>query len=262
MPDPEVKLEPKFTAPTEVKVEVPLVETKVEAKVEPKVESKTEVKTEVLPPEVKVVPKSDWRDARIAELTAKLNQAKAAKVELPKGAAESEEQFNARVESRAKVLADEALVTRTFNERCTDAAKSATTAHPDFTERFNQVKSVINGADEAEVVAYNSVLAAALETPNPGEVLYDLSADPGEFRRIMSLPPVRMGVELATRAAKLGVTPPAPEPSALPKPITPIGSRGEHYEGIAPDDANRGTKLPLKEWMARREAQVKERGLQ
>jgi len=33
-------------------------------------------------------------------------------------------------------------------------------------------------------------------------------------------------------------------------------------EGITPDDPKRGTKLPIKDWMAQREKQARERGIQ
>lgn len=246
----EPKVEPVVSAVVEpaVKVEPVVAAPILEPKVEPKVE-----------PVAKVEPKADWRDSRIAELTAKLNAAKAAKVEPPQAAAEPDADFEARVQARAKVLADEQTTAREWNERCNQVATDGKAQFPDFMDRMNAIRGSVNPQDAGEVAGYNEVLAAAIETGKGPQLLHELGADPGEFRRLMTLSPVKRATELTTRAIKLDA---APDPSSAPKPITPLGSRGVHYEDIKPDDPVRGTKLPKADWFAARQKQAEERGLQ
>jgi hypothetical protein len=264
MPTPVEVVPP---APAEVvppKVEAtppaPPVEVKTEAA--PKVEAKTETPPAPVTPPAPAPQAEGWEKKRIAELTAKLAAERAKNAAPPAPVAlegDTPEAVNARVEARAKQLADERVALEAWNSRCNDAAAQGRLAHPDFDSRLGEVKSAIDGSDPQEVNGYNNVLAAALETGKASEVLYDLAADPGKFRELMKLPPMKLAVEVATRASKLGAL---PEPSALPKPITPLGSRGEHYEGIKPDDAKQGMKLPKAEWFKQREAQARERGIQ
>lgn len=204
-------------------------------------------------------PKKDWKDDRIAELTAKLNQARATKVEPPKTTDESDADFEARVNARAQVLADERVQTQTWNEKCAGVFTAGTAEYTDWKDKLGAVQSVVNAKDPNEVGQYNDVLAATIETGKAHQLVYQLGNDPGEFKRLMALTPVKRGMELATMAAKLDA---APEPSAAPAPITPIGSKGAAHEEITPDDPNRGMKLSTKEWMRRREAQAVERGIQ
>jgi hypothetical protein len=258
MPDPEVKVEPVVEPKVEPKAPEP------EAKVEPKVEPKTEPKVEPKAPAAAGdppadLPKKDWKDSRIAELTAKLNQERAKKVEPPKGAAESEADFNARVEARAQQLVQEKTVLGDWDRRCNEVFAEGKSQFADFDSRVGEIKKTVDAKDPDEVQRYNTMIAAAMETGKAAELLHELGGDIGEARRLMALPPMKLAVELAQRAAKIEAL---PEPSGAPKPITPIGSGGVHYEGIAPDDANRGTKLPIAQWMALREKQARERGLQ
>lgn len=248
MPDPVV-VEPVVEPKVEPVVE-PKVEPKLEAKVEPKVESKVEP---VVPP------KADWRDARIAELTAKLNKERATKVEPPKAPAESQADFDARVEARAQLLVNERVAVKSWDDQCIAVASKGKELFPDFDSKLSEVKRVVDVNDPNEVRAYNTMLAAAIETGRAPELLHELGGDLSEVRRLMALPPMKLAVELAQKASKIEAV---PEPSNAPKPITPVGSSGVHYEGIAPDDANRGTKLPIAQWMKLREAQARDRGLQ
>lgn len=210
-------------------------------------------------PEPVVTKKPDWRDGRIAELTAKLNQAKAKQVEPAKTGTETEAEFEARVNARAEVLAAERTAVQNWDQACNAVFTNGSKLHPDFGDKLKELKSTINAGDQSEVQQYNDVLATVMETGKAPELLYELSQDPGEFRRLMTLSTVKRGMELAARAATLGA---APEPSNVPKPIRPISSTGAHFEEIQPDDAARGMKIPTAEWMRRREKQAEERGIQ
>lgn len=249
MPDPVV-IEPAV---------VPKVEPVVEPAVEPKAEPVVVAKVEPVVPVVEPAPKKDWKDSRIAELTAKLNQERAKKVEPPKAEGESQAEFDARVEVRAQALAEEKSSVSAWNRQCNEVALKGREQYTDFDTRLDGIKQAVDANDPREVQQYNTLLAAAIETGRASELLHELGADVGEARRLMALSPMKLAIELTQRAAKLEAI---PDPSAAPKPIKPVGSGGVHYEGIKPDDPNRGTKLPIGEWMKQREAQARERGLQ
>lgn len=206
-------------------------------------------------------PKTDWRDARIAELTAKLNRERAAKAAPPpKDEGESEADFEARVERLATAKAAQAE----WDRQCNAVAAQGRTEFSEegFNERLGKILTVVDHQDAGEREAYNGVLQAAIETGAAHKILFSLGDNPGEVRRLMGLSPTKRAVEIAQLASKL-VAGAAAEPSSAPKPITPIaGGSGKHYEGIAPDNPEHGTKLPKSDWFARRQKQVEERGLQ
>ncbi len=206
-------------------------------------------------------PKPDWRDARIAELTAKYNELKRAAPSAPTPAppattGPTEAEISARVSVEAARIAQATA----WNEACNAVASAGSKKFPDFQARIAAVQSVVNSQDETEVAQYSEVLSAAIETGKAPELLHQLGGTPGEVTRLMRLSPVKRAMEIATMAAKLEGG--SPEPSGAPKPITPIGSSGVHYDGIKADDPNNGTKLPIGEWMKQREKQAEERRIQ
>lgn len=257
MPDaPVVKIEPAPAAvPASAASAAPVV---AEPVVDPVVAAAPDPKPADLTPQVPAT-KKDWRDDRISELTAKLNAEKARKVEPPQKPNEPDADFEARVAARAEILADEKAQVREWNEKCSAVFTEGTTTFSDFKEKLGAVQGVVNGKDPEEVRQYNEVLATAIETGKAPQLLHQLGENPGEFKRLMGLPVAKRAMELATMAARLDAK---PEPSDAPKPITPIGSKGAHHEEITPDDPNRGMKLSTREWMARREKQAVERGIQ
>lgn len=203
--------------------------------------------------------KPDWRDARIAKLTHDLNAARATPVTPVQKPDETDATFQARVDEAATAKAGQMAAQADWDRQCNSVAEAGKKEFPDFNARLGTITASINAQDPAEVSAYNEVIAAAIETGQAHKVIYALGADPGEYQRIMKLSPVKRAMELGKMAMTLVND---KEPSGLPKPITPVGSGGLHYEGITPDDPKRGTKLPLKEWMKQRDAQAKERGIQ
>lgn len=199
-------------------------------------------------------PKSeDWRDRRIAQLTARLREEQAknaqtkteTKVETPPGLTEAD------VERRAAELA----ATQTFNRMCNDAAQAGRQAYPDFDSKVNELRRLVDVNDPASVAAYNSMLAAAIETGEAPRLLHELGSDLNEASRILALPALKMGVELTRLAlggAALGGT-------RAPKPITPVRATGAPHTAIDPTDPDRSDALSTAEWMRRRNAQLEGR---
>lgn len=233
----------------------PVVPPVVVAPIEPVVPPVT---PPVEPPKVK-----DWKDDRIAKLTHDLNEARRTAANPPpppvQKPGEDAVAFQTRVDEAANTKAVQIAAQADWDRQCNDVAAQGKKEFPDFDARLAAITSTINGQDVGEVQAYNEVLAAAIETGEAHKVLYALGSDPGEYQKLMKLSPVKRAMELGKMAVALVND---KEPSKLPKPITPLQSGGEHYEGISPDDPKRGGKLPTKEWMKLREAQARERGIQ
>lgn len=231
-------------------------------------------------------PPQDWRDRRIAQLTAKLAEERARNATAPAptpspvasppgtgapnaGAvaptyAPGSPEFEAAVAARASQVAQ----VQRFNEDCnaTAAAGQAKFGKDEFNARVTAMWNQVDHGDPQAVLTYNSFLMAAMKTGSGADVLHDVGADPNEFARIIALSPIEMAVELTRRAAKLeaaGGSPPAPATppvaSSLPKPPTPVGRVGNQHTPIDPADPQRAKHLSTKEWMDRREAQAQER---
>ncbi len=201
--------------------------------------------------------KDDWKDARIAKLTAQLHAAKQAAgdntPEPTPASGETPEAFEARVASEV----ERRTVANSFNESCNSAAAEGRKefGEVEFNSRVKELTKVVDRTDENSVVAYNTFLAAAIETGEAPKLIHMLGGDLNEASRILALPPIRMAVELSKLAAK---TP--EELSKAPKPITPIRGSGAANTDIDPTDAERSDNLPTDVWMKRREAQIAAKG--
>lgn len=257
MADPEVKAE----VVPEVKVE-PVVEAKVEAKPEVKAEGEVKVEAKVeAKPAPEPAPKKDWREDRIATLTAKLNEerdknaalaaaAKAPPVPAPAPqAGESPAEFEARVQRRAAQIAQQ----EAFNTKSDAIATAAreTYGASEFNARLTNIQSTINQRDPIEVQAYARLMATALDTDDPGKVIFLLGEDPSRAANVLAMSPTKMALEVA----KLAIAEP-PEVSRAPKPLTLVEANGQADRiEIDPSDPTRADKLSTKEWMARRAKQ-------
>lgn len=203
-----------------------------------------------------------WAKDRIAKLTHDLNEERRTKAAAPVPEikpGESPADFQTRVDEAATAKAVQIAAQADWDRQCNSVAELGKKEFPDFDARLGAIIGTINNEDPGEVARYNEVIAAAIETGQAHKVIYALGADPGEYQRIMKLSPVKRAMELGNMAIKLVND---KEPSAMPKPITPINAGGVHYDGITPDDPKRGTKLPIKEWMKLRDEQAKAKGIQ
>lgn len=119
-------------------------------------------------------------------------------------------------EAEIEALADRRAAQREFN-RAADASYQAGMAQfPDWEEAIGNLKSL-------EIMS-PQLLDAALATDEAPAVLHHLGKDPEEAARIVSLPPARMGAELAKLALKLS-TPASRAVSTAPDPISPVVGR-------------------------------------
>lgn len=197
----------------------------------------------------KPVKPEDWRDRRIAQLTARLKEFQEKKDEAPSGDPTAD--FDKRVEQEAIRRAE----AREFASRCNAVVEKGRGQYgeAEFNSRLAQLRNVVDTTDPAAVAAYENFIRAGLETENLDRIIYDLAADPNEAVRVLALPPMKMAVELARRASA-----PEPEPvSVAPKPIKPVGGApGRVHVAVDPSDPAASDRLSTAEWMKRREAQL------
>lgn len=247
MPPDETVLEQVVeTPPTEVVVETPPAEPAVAT-----------VAAVVDPAEEPKVPKTDWRDARIAKLTAQLKAAKAeptpvqthdGKTPLMPGTREFEDEVN----RRALLRGNETAAQIAFAQQCETTVKEGKAAFEDWDDRISNLKQLFDPNVQAEVVAYNTFLAVAMETGDGPKILHELGGDLDEASRILGLHPTKMAIELTKLATGTG---PA-KVSQTPRPITPVGKLRANNATIMPDDPENADRLETAEWMKRREASV------
>lgn len=239
--EPEVQVEAKPEGEAQV-------EAKSEGEAEPEVKVEAKADDAAPPAGATEKEKEDWRDKRIAKLTAKLRESERAKVEPPKpGSAEEDEaRIQAEVSRRA---ANDA-----FNKACNDAAAAGRKdfGEAEFNSRVGSLTKLVDKDDLSSIGAYNQFLAAALETGEASKLIFELGGDLNLAEKIMSLPPLKMAVELTKLASRKAE---GEEISSAPKPIRPVNGSAPH-SAISASDTERADKLSTAEWMKRREAEV------
>lgn len=205
--------------------------------------------------------RTDWRDNRIAQLTARLRQYEPAGGKKPAAPAPDpttppRQLDQAELDRLVEQRASEHARVQEFNRRCNETAEAGRAAHADFDQRVGNLQRLHDPSNVQEAVQYNNFLLAALETGSASDLLHELGGDLNEAARIMQLSPVRMGVDLARMADKLqegGNPSKAPPP---PKTPAAAGGPGTSHTAISPTDPDRADRLSTAEWMKRREAQL------
>lgn len=244
----------------------PTPEPSPEPAPEPKDAASGEAKADPKPAPAPAADNVDWRERRIATLTARLREAQEALAASAKPGASaptdpaaaaakpalSEAELQARVEERAQALA----ASKAFNDACNAVATQGREAYgeAEFNGRVAELVKLRDVNDPTSVANYNSFLAAAIETGQAPKLIDMLGRDLNEAARVLALPPVRMGIELARLAER-----DPEEISKAPKPIKPVGARSAAHTEIDPTDPSRAGQLSTAEWMRRREAQIAKR---
>ena len=209
----------------------------------------------------------DWRDrrigeqqARIRDLRAQLERFQAATqpgANPPQPPAQpytagppNAAQIEAEIQQRANAMAAQ----QEFNRRCNETAEVGRRAYADFDVKVNKLVGLVDGNDPSAVMNYNQFLNAAMETGEASKLIYALGGDLNEASRILSLPPLKMAVELTKMSAA-----PVQEISGAPRPINPVASLGVNNRSSVSADDPGSDNLSTEEWMRRRAEQVRER---
>lgn len=256
--------QPTDKTPTEAEPPAePVAETTTLPAAEPKVEVVAD--SAVAPaepadePEQPAKPqKTEWQRDRINTLTARLKaaQAKIAQLEStpsPEGstaipAVDFERQVQTVAERRAQEME--------FNRQCNDLVNAGKAQFDDFDSRVTSLRDLVDFTDKDSASHYVTLVQTALETGEGHKVLYALGGDQDRANQMLKMSPVKMAIEMAKLVAPTGQT-----VSSAPNPIKPVGPKGPTLEPIDPTTVA-GDRLSTREWMNRREAQARERGLQ
>ena len=214
-----------------------------------------------------------WYDRRIAQQTAQLHDLRARLEEAerratppaPPAATPPAPPPGHVPQSEVDRLANEKAAQIAANQRFADACMTAdaqgVAAFPEtWRQRVESLKRIA-GSDAEAQRNYNDLINTAIETGSGPALIHELGGNLDEAMRLLTLPPVKRGMELQKKAAAVI----APEASAgratsAPRPITPVGSRGPSHTQIAPDDPEAADRLDIDTWMARRTTQIKDRG--
>jgi len=209
-------------------------------------------------------PKSDWEARklreRIAKLTAKNKELEARAVAPPTSndtAAITARQIEERAEQRAREIATQ----NEFNARTSRVLEAGKSDFPDFLEKVESLRSaVLDPTEPTATTRYAGLINGILETAEDdpkvsAKLIHLIGSDPEVAERLAGLSPVRLGKELA----KMAEQPPVEPASKVAKPPSVVvGGRAPSHIPIDPADAGRADQLSMREWMARRNAQVAE----
>lgn len=151
----------------------------------------------------------------------------------------------AEINAMATAEARKMVAQQQFDESCNKMYDQGVKEFPDFQQKLNTY-SMLGGMPPAFMEAVASL-------PDGHKVLHSLANNPDEARRVMSLPPMRMAIEVAQAAGRLKVAA-LPTPSNAPAPITPV--HGSAKGSV--DFYNKET--PTEDWIAARNADLRARG--
>lgn len=188
------------------------------------------------------------REALQAQLEA-VTTRRTADAAKPEGEAEEPRLTAADVErlaeEKAQTRAREIATNRAYDEACNSAFEKgvAEVGEDEFQAAVKTLQTVAGDRYNA------NVLPIAMQTDAPHKVLFALGSDPDEAERILSLPPVRMAIEMDRLAMARGK---GKAVSKAPAPIRTVETNGTLPGGLS--DA-----LKDEEWIERRNKQVAER---
>jgi hypothetical protein len=193
--------------------------------------------------------KEPWFQKRINEQTRKYYEAQREAQALKERLAQYEQrqQYQATedqtqqqtvdIDALADKRAAQLLAQRSFNEACNKVYEVGT----------KELQGFDSAVSNLQLVGPNLEFLDAVTASDAGhKILHHLGQleNLAEAERILNLPPVQMGRELAKLEIKLNAPPPPKPVSKAPEPIKPIGAGGVSDSGLRDD-------LPIDEWMRR-----------
>lgn len=171
-------------------------------------------------------PKNDWVQRRIDQLTREKHEEKRQREALEAQLRTYQQPTDAPAGKQAPTdvykAAEELLKQREFDSACNkifDAGKTEYAADWDSSLKTFQM---LGGATP-------EFLEAVTSMDNGHKVLHYLGQNPEEAEKLLSLPPLRMALKLASLEGKVSAVKPPPT-SKAPPPITPIGGRSAPVE--------------------------------
>lgn len=208
----------------------------------------------------------DWKDKRLAKLTAQLHEERRKAAELASKVAKPEASAtpdpNAEFDRLVNERAAQQRQAEDFNRRCTEEALAGREKYgeAEFNKALGDLQRLIDASNNEDVAKYTRFLQASMEAGNAKDIIFALGNDLSKADKIFDMNDIKMAVELAKMAEQFSKEAPAEAVSSAPKPITTVGGRSGDRNPIDPTSA-RGDELSTAEWMRRRNAQVAQRGV-
>ncbi|WP_321842673.1 hypothetical protein [Burkholderia cepacia] len=171
-------------------------------------------------------PKNDWVQRRIDQLTREKHEEKRQREALE--ARLRELQPDATTTTAQPMTADQIraeaarlVAQEKFDAACNKVFDAGKTEFPDWDTSLRTFQ-MLGGASQDFLEAVTSMNAGH-------KVLHHLGQNPEEAERLLSLPPLRMALELARLETTVGQAKPAPV-SKAPAPISPVGGKSAPVE--------------------------------
>jgi len=174
-------------------------------------------------------PKNDWVQRRIDQLTREKHEEKRqrealeAQLRTYQQPAQGQQQPAQQPAAQPDVVkaAEQLLKQRDFDAACNKVFDAGKTEFPDWDSSLKTFQ-MLGGASPDFLEAVTAMDAGH-------KVLHHLGQNPEAAERLLSLPPLRMAIELARLEATVGKSTPPPVSSA-PAPITPVGGKSAPVE--------------------------------
>lgn len=172
-------------------------------------------------------PKNDWVQRRIDQLTREKHEEKRQREALEaqlrqyQQPAETSQQPRQMTADEVRAEAKRLIQEEKFNEACNKVFDAGKTEFPDWDSSLRTFQ-MLGGASPEFLEAVTAMDAGH-------KVLHHLGQNPETAERLLSLPPLRMALELARLESTVGQAKPKPVSNA-PAPITPIGGRSAPVE--------------------------------
>jgi hypothetical protein len=174
-------------------------------------------------------PKNDWVQRRIDQLTREKHEEKRqrealeAQLQQYRQPAETTQQPSQRQMSADDVRAEakRLIQQEKFDDACNKVFDAGKTEFPDWDSSLRTFQ-MLGGASPEFLEAVTAMDAGH-------KVLHHLGQNPETAERLLSLPPLRMALELARLESTVGQAKPKPVSNA-PAPINPIGGRSAPVE--------------------------------
>jgi len=174
-------------------------------------------------------PKNDWVQRRIDQLTREKHEEKRqrealeAQLRTYQQPAQGQQQPAQQPAAQTDVVkaAEQLLKQRDFDAACNKVFDAGKTEFPDWDSSLKTFQ-MLGGASPDFLEAVTAMDAGH-------KVLHHLGQNPEAAERLLSLPPLRMAIELARLEATVGKSTPPPVSSA-PAPITPVGGKSAPVE--------------------------------
>jgi len=172
-------------------------------------------------------PKNDWVQRRIDQLTREKHEERRQREELEarlrqyQQPADSQSQPKQMTADEIRAEAKRLIQEEKFNDACNKVFDAGKTEFPDWDSSLRTFQ-MLGGASPEFLEAVTAMDAGH-------KVLHHLGQNPEVAERLLSLPPLRMALELARLETTVGQAKPKPVSNA-PAPINPIGGRSSPVE--------------------------------